>query len=81
MARPPCQNALEVSGLSSTLGILFFRIYTAALCTNLKLSWMVRVLMKAFWLGEMIYDSLGASLVASSLDVSLPKLWIIVIGR
>lgn len=41
-------NALEMSSLSSTFGILFLCRYTTALWTNLKLSWIVRPRMKAF---------------------------------
>lgn len=74
-------NALGMSSLSNTFGILFFRKYTAARCTYLKLSCIVRPRMKVFWFADTSSARCCASHVANSLETNLLKLWIIVIGR
>lgn len=71
----------EMSSLSNTFGILFFRKYTAARYTYLKLLCIVHPRMKAFWFAETSSARCCTSRVANSLETSLPKLWIMVIGR
>jgi hypothetical protein len=65
IAHDTVSKALEMSSFSSTFGILFFLRYTAARCTYLKLSWIVRPRMKAFWFAETSSASFCASLVAN----------------
>lgn len=67
-------KAFEMSSLRSSMGTLFFLIHATAHCMYLKLSWMLRFLMKAFWFLATSESSLAANLRVRILEASLVKL-------
>jgi hypothetical protein len=73
-------NALATSSFNSILGLFFFRSMTAALWMYLKLSRIDLPRMKAFCSGDISVCIFGASRSAKIFEMSLAKLWIMVMG-
>jgi hypothetical protein len=65
-------NALAMSTLSNRQAWCLAWSNLAAECTNLKLSWMYHLIMKALWVLCMSIGSLGARQLAKILDTNLP---------
>jgi hypothetical protein len=73
-------KALAISILSSRQTTFLAWSCFAEACTSLKLSWMKRPLMNAFWLACTSRSNLGASLLAKTLAVILPTEWMRAMG-